>query len=168
MSTIDRIQGKSQKNIASGVDTNDVTYCILADYPKITTNIANIDAGEFVDGALDIITKLRDLALQIVMAIEFLPETVSIDAVASPSRGKGFGTKPEKAQLWQIRKVEIEQKRYIVKEKTDVRESESGRKSPRAHFRKWHWRRVAVGAKRKGREWRLIPNTYVNPEVEDS
>jgi hypothetical protein len=97
------------------------------------------------------------------MAIEFLPEAVSLDSsVEVPS--KGFGKKPPTAKFWQIRKVEIEQKRYVVREKTDGSESESRRNSPRPHFRKWHWRRVAVGAERKGREWRLIPNTYINPE----
>jgi hypothetical protein len=98
------------------------------------------------------------------MAIEFLPEAVSLDLPAAGASSKGFGKKPPTAKFWQIRKVEIEQKRYIVIEKTDGSESENARKSPRPHFRKWHWRRVAVGAERKGREWRLIPNTYVNPE----
>lgn len=161
---IDRVQGNSQRIVTSAIDTNDCTYCTLADYPKVSLEIGNIEEGEFVDGALSIITRLRDLALQIVMAIEFLPEAVSLDLPAAGSSSKGFGKKPPTAKFWQIRKVEIEQKRYIVREKTDGSESENARKSPRPHFRKWHWRRVAVGAERKGREWRLIPNTYVNPE----
>lgn len=79
-------------------------------------------------------TRLRN-ALQIVMAIEFLPESVFLDSAAEvPS--KGFGKKHPTAKLWQIRKVEIEQKRYIVTEKTDGSESESTSKSPRPHFLK--------------------------------
>jgi hypothetical protein len=80
----------------------------------VSLEIGNIEEGEFVDGALSIITRLRDLALQIVMAIEFLPEAVSLDLPAAGSSSKGFGKKPPTAKFWQIRKVEIEQKRYIV------------------------------------------------------
>jgi hypothetical protein len=161
---VDRVQGKSQRIVTSAIDTNEVTYCTFADYPKLELKIGNIEAGELADDTLDIITRLRDLALQIVMAIEFLPEAISLDLPVTATN-KGFSKRsPTANNFWQIRKVEIERKRYIVRQRAERGESEGARKSPRPHFRKWHWRRVAVGTEGKGREWRLIPNTYVNPE----
>ena len=86
------MQGNSQRIVTSALDTNDCTYCTLANYPKVDLEIENIAEGEFADGALNIITKLRDLDLQIVMAIAFLPKAVSLDSSAEvPS--KGFGKK---------------------------------------------------------------------------
>ena len=156
------INGNSQRIVVSAIDTNEQTYCIASDYPAVDREIANIDEeGDLSDRNLQIITSLRQLALQIVMSIEFLPEAIALD-LPSESISKGFGKKSPSANYWQIRQISIEQKRYVLKPKNDS--GESTRTSPRPHWRKWHWRRVAVGEGRQSREWRLIPNTYINPD----
>jgi hypothetical protein len=156
------INGNSQRIVVSAIDTNEQTYCVASDYPAVDREIANIDEeGNLSDRNLQIITSLRQLALQIVMSIEFLPEAINVPA-ATEAINKGFGKKSPSANYWQIRQISIEQKRYVLKPKNDG--LEGTRTSPRPHWRKWHWRRVAVGEGRQGREWRLIPNTFVNPE----
>ena len=165
-----QINGNSQRIVVSAIDTNEQTYCIASDYPAVDAEISNIDAeGDLSDREarhqggrnLQIITDLKHLALQIVMSIEFLPEAINVPA-ATEAINKGFGKKSPSANYWQIRQISIEQKRYVLKPKND--DLEGTRTSPRPHWRKWHWRRVAVGEGRQGREWRLIPNTFVNPE----
>jgi hypothetical protein len=156
------INGNSQRIVVSAIDTNEQTYCVASDYPAVAQEIANIDEeGDLSDRNLQIITNLKYLALQIVMSIEFLPEAINVPA-ATEAINKGFGKKSPSANYWQIRQISIEQKRYVLKLKND--DAEGTRTSPRPHWRKWHWRRVAVGEGRQGREWRLIPNTFVNPE----
>jgi hypothetical protein len=157
------INGNSQRIVVSAIDTNEQTYCIASDYPAVDKEISNIDEeGDLSNRNLQIITNLKHLALQIVMSIEFLPEAIALD-LPSESINKGFGKKSPSEKYWQIRQISIEQKRYILKQKSGDEDSEGTRTSPRPHWRKWHWRRVAVGEGRQGREWRLIPNTYVNP-----
>jgi hypothetical protein len=157
------INGNSQRIVVSAIDTNEQTYCVASDYPAVDREIANIDEeGNLSDRNLQIITSLRQLALQIVMSIEFLPEAIVSD-LPSESISKGFGKKSASDKYWQIRQIAIEQKRYVLKQKSGD-EGGSTRTSPRPHWRKWHWRRVAVGEGRQSREWRLIPNTYVNPD----
>jgi hypothetical protein len=159
-----QINGNSQRIVVSAIDTNEQTFCVASDYPAVAKEISNIDEeGDLSDRNLQIITDLKYLALQIVMSIEFLPEAIGIPA-ATEAINKGFGKKSPSANYWQIRQITIEQKRYIVKQKSGDVSDESTRNSPRPHWRKWHWRRVVVGTERKGREWRLIPNTFVNPE----
>jgi hypothetical protein len=156
------INGNSQRIVVSAIDTNEQTYCIASDYPAVDVEISNIDEeGDLSNRNLQIITDLKHLALQIVMSIEFLPEAIEVSA-ATEAINKGFGKKSPSANYWQIRQISIEQKRYVLKPKND--DPEGTRTSPRPHWRKWHWRRVAVGEGRQGREWRLIPNTFVNPE----
>jgi hypothetical protein len=159
-----QINGNSQRIVVSAIDTNERTYCVASDYPAVDKEISNIDEqGDLSDRNLQIITDLKHLALQIVMSIEFIPEAIDLP-VATEAINKGFGKKSLSANYWQIRQISIERKRYIIKQKSDDVRDESTRNSPRPHWRKWHWRRVAVGTERKGREWRLIPNTFVNPE----
>ncbi|PSB56220.1 hypothetical protein [Chamaesiphon polymorphus] len=155
------VPGNSQKIAISGMDTNGRTFCSFAEYPRVEEKIGDFDGDKMNDLQYKIVSDLRHLALQIVMAIEFLPEAIIV-ATTTAAISKGFGKKTPAANFWNIRAINIEPKRYIVKPKSSG-SGESERQSPRPHWRKWHWRRVAVGAERKGREWRLISNTYVNP-----
>lgn len=158
------INPNSQRISVSAIDTSESTYCIFSDYPTVDVEIGNInDESDINDRALQIIKDLRQLALQIVMSIEFLPEAIALD-IPIETVHKGFGKKPPSEKFWQIRQISVEQKRYIIKQKSDDSGVENARNSPRPHWRKWHWRRVAIGEGRKGREWRLISNTFVNPE----
>lgn len=165
---INQVKANSQRIKVSGIDTSERSYCVFSDYPSSQENIDNINDDEaWEESAYQIIYNLRNLALQIVMAIEFLPEAIRLNARPLEAINKGFAVKNkpiETATYWQIRQIDLQLKRYIVKSNNNNNSEENHRKSPRAHWRKWHWRRVAVGTDRQGREWRLIPNTFVNPE----
>lgn len=159
------LKANSQRIVVTGMDTAEQTYCVFSDYPTLERKISNINEdGDLDDRDRQIIGNLSHLALQIVMSIEFLPEAIVLDAKPSESISKGFGKKSPSGNYWQIRQISIEQKRYVLRQKSGDDDGESTRNSPRPHWRKWHWRRVAIGPERKGREWRLIPNTYINPD----
>jgi hypothetical protein len=160
---LDQINPYSQRIRVFAVDTAEQTYLAFSDYPSVSKGMKNVDGEDFDEPTREIIDSLDCLALQIVMAIEFLPETIEVSA-PKEAISKGFGRKVAQESYWQIRQIKVEQKRYIIKSTSDNTSSEDIRRSPRPHWRKWHWRRVAVGKDRQGREWRLIPNTYINPD----
>jgi hypothetical protein len=150
---------------AGGIDTNGTLWGAKTVYPEPTSseklNLGGIDTVPTDDEVLD---RLRDLSLQIIMSIEYLPE--AIEVVAPTSRTRGFSKSAPAETIWYPRKISIERKRYL---KSDAGESyaegEKSRNSPRPHWRKFHWRRVATGTGRTQREWRLIQRTYVKNTI---
>jgi hypothetical protein len=148
--------------ICGGMDTEGSLWCSTRTYPGKDREPVNL--GDSVKTAEDIeaIDRMGELALQILMTIEHLSE--SIEIVPAQTTTRGFGKQSTSQTVWHPRKISIEQKRYRVANKDS--DAELSRKSPRPHWRKFHWRRVATGSNRERREWRLIQRTHVNPAQE--
>lgn len=149
--------------ISGGMDSEGSLWCSTRTYPGKDREPVNL--GDVAKTAEDIaaIDRIGELALQVLMTIEHLSEAVEV--VPAQTTTRGFGKQSTRQTIWRPRKIAIEQKRYRTTERSGS-DAESLRKSPRPHWRNFHWRRVATGTNRERREWRLIQRTHVNPAQE--
>lgn len=145
------------------VDTSGTLWGSRRVYPKpVDAQMQNLGGDETSARDDEILDRLQNISLQIIMSIEYL-SSQAIEIVAPTSERRGFGKSAPETTVWHPRKLSIERKRYL---KTDTGDgspdSEKSRNSPRPHWRKFHWRRVATGPGRLQREFRLIQRTYVS------
>lgn len=158
------IATRKRRIVSGGIDTNGILWCASTIYPKQDDdNSTNANIGTIIMDTNDTKTVLniREITLQIVMAIEYLPE--AIDIPVNTVSQKGFGATAKTVSSWHIRNLHIEQKKYINSESSSAQHGDSNR-SVRPHWRKYHWRRFATGKGRINREWRLVKTVLVNSQ----
>jgi hypothetical protein len=156
------VYAKTRQITSGGMDSKGILWCANTPYPK-PANERRCNTGSAVmdEFDMDVTERIRNLTLQVVLAIECLPNAVEIIEPVARSIG-GFGATRQKSTIetWKPRCLKIDRQNYI---RSDTRRESSGnRKSPRPHWRKYHWRRVATGMQRTERQWRLIQTTYIN------
>jgi hypothetical protein len=154
-----QIESGKRRITSGGVDTDNALWCAATVYPREDDYPTNIGNSNLTNDERGIAKNIRELTLQIVMAIEYLPE--AIETTSATVRKQGFGKDTKNTTTWHIRNINIEQKKY-TKNENSTPSSETSRQSPRPHWRKYHWRRVATGKGRIEREWRLIQTVYIN------
>lgn len=159
-----RIPPGARQITTTGMDTEAVMWGVTNLYPEHIATDPRIDLGSSGQTPQDVATmdRIRELSLQILLAIEYLPGSVGVTAPTNFK--KGFGKTSTASTVWHPRRLRIERKQYLSSGKESA-VSEGTRKSPRSHWRKYHWRRVAVGTGRSARQWRLIQRTYVNASI---
>lgn len=102
------------------------------------------------------LNRLRGIALQSLMAIDFLPEELEQAEVAT-AHGKPH--RPRKG----IRHLSPRTLGRSKPKRTTVRRSKGGsHRSPIAHWRRGHWRSFAVGQGRASRKMKWVRPTWVN------
>jgi hypothetical protein len=113
-------------------------------------------SASFEDGDDRFLNTLRSLVLQCFLALQYQPELLS--DVELPTQKKGFSKPNEQEPSYRV-------PRWLGKDFKSKRSSESStgtHSSPRTHWRRGHWRRVAVGQGRTERKVIWIQPVLVN------
>ena len=155
-----QIAPQSRKITSGGIDTNGTLWCSSTPYPTLPKSKSSDIGSSALDQFDSVICKtIRSITLQIVLAIECLPDAVEVIAPVSKTKGFAVGKSNSKETVWYPRRLKLDRQFYTYTKPTGI--SRSNRKPPRSHWRRFHWRRVATGVNRSERQWRLIQTTFV-------
>lgn len=105
--------------------------------------------------------RIEKLVLQTLLYLQIRPDdlTPPSAAVRVSTKGQGFGGKTAKAE--RLNPLIVGQQ-FEPKTERVVNTHPATHASPRTHWRRGHWRRVAIGEGRQQREWRWIQPVLVN------
>lgn len=98
------------------------------------------------------------LLLQTLLYLQLKPDAVSSTPPSSHQSGNGFRGKADPHQPLEPIWIGKDYKPQVI------RKSHSSHASPRLHWRRGHWKRVAVGEGRQSRKWAWIQPTLVNAD----
>lgn len=106
-----------------------------------------------------VIERVSMLVANVLLYLQFRPEEATEPAVSSVASGSGFGKSSDRNRIFTPR---IIGKQHHRPTSEVSRSSPSYRSSPHTHWRRGHWRRVAMGEGRQQRQWRWIEPVLVN------
>ncbi|MCT7964202.1 hypothetical protein NG791_26340 [Laspinema sp. D1] len=119
-----------------------------------------IDANEDRDLEQQFQDRIEKIVLQTLLYLQFRPDDlISPTKVSISTKGQGFGG--GKAKSDRLTPLIVGQKFQPQTERTS-RSAHSTHATPRTHWRRGHWRRVAMGEGRQERKWRWIQPVLVN------
>ncbi len=99
------------------------------------------------------------LLLQILLYLQLKPDSVSTLPPSSHSAGSGFRGKRDPHQPLEPIWIGKDYRPQVI-----ARHSHGSHASPRLHWRRGHWKRVACGEGRSDRKWAWIEPTLVNAD----
>lgn len=104
--------------------------------------------------------RIERIVLQTLLYLQTRPDDLTPPAPAAiATKGQGFSSGKSKSERFSP--LMIGQK-FQAKTERVAGEAHSTHATPRTHWRKGHWRRVAIGEGRQQREWRWIQPVLVN------
>ncbi|WP_368008427.1 hypothetical protein [Laspinema palackyanum] len=119
-----------------------------------------IDANEDRDLEQQFQDRLEKIVLQTLLYLQVRPDDlISPTKVSVSTKGQGFGG--GKAKSDRLTPLIVGQKFQPQTERTS-HNPHSTHATPRTHWRRGHWRRVAMGEGRQERKWRWIQPVLVN------
>ncbi len=117
------------------------------------------DANRDIDLEQDFLSRVEKIVIQTLLYLQIRPDDLAPPRKVSVSyKGQDFGQKANKDRLTPL----IIGQQFQPQTERILRSGRGTHATPRTHWRRGHWRRVAFGEGRQQREWRWIQPVLVN------